>query len=48
MLQILGHSGFGVFGLAVLIAIAWTFSNNKRSVESKLVATGMHLEEANW
>ena len=48
MLQILGHSGFGLFGLAVSIAIAWTFSNYKRAVEWKLVATGVHLEEANW
>ena len=41
MLQILGHIGFGVFGLAVLIAIAWAFSNNKRAVDWKLVATGV-------
>lgn len=44
MLQILGHIGFGVFGLAVLIAIAWTFSNNKRAVDWKLVATGVVLQ----
>ncbi len=44
MLQILGHIGFGVFGLAVLIAIAWAFSNNKRAVDWKLVATGVVLQ----
>src|SRR4029078_9375854 len=36
----------GVFGLAVLIGIAWLFSNNKRRVDWKLVATGVGLQIA--
>ncbi|WP_386812268.1 NupC/NupG family nucleoside CNT transporter [Lysobacter koreensis] len=35
---------FGLFGLAVLIGIAWLFSNNKKSVDWKLVATGVSLQ----
>ncbi len=38
--------GFGLFGLAVLIGIAWVFSNNKRSVDWRLVATGVALQIA--
>ena len=37
---------FGLFGLSVLIAIAWLFSNNKRRVDWKLVATGVALQIA--
>lgn len=40
MLQIL----FGLFGLACLIAIAWLFSEAKRSVDWKLVGTGVALQ----
>jgi concentrative nucleoside transporter, CNT family len=40
----LGRIGFGLFGLAVLIGIAWLFSNNKRVVNWKLVATGIALQ----
>jgi concentrative nucleoside transporter, CNT family len=36
--------GFGLFGLAVLIGIAWLFSNNKRSVDWRLVGTGIALQ----
>ena len=32
---------FGLFGLAVLIGIAWLFSNNRRRVDWRLVATGV-------
>jgi CNT family concentrative nucleoside transporter len=35
---------FGLFGLAVLIGIAWLFSNNKRSVDWRLVITGISLQ----
>ena len=35
---------FGLFGLAVLIGIAWLFSNNKRRIDWKLVATGVGLQ----
>ena len=38
--------GFGLFGLAVLIGIAWLFSNNKRMVDWKLVVTGVVLQIA--
>jgi len=44
MLQALGHIAFGLFGLAVLIGIAFLFSNNKRAVSWKLVATGVALQ----
>jgi CNT family concentrative nucleoside transporter len=37
---------FGLFGLGVLIGIAWLASNNKRRVDWKLVATGVGLQIA--
>ena len=37
---------FGLFGLAVLIGIVWLFSNNRRAVDWKLVATGLVLQIA--
>ena len=43
MLDALGHIAFGLFGLAMLIGIAWLFSNNKRAVDWKLVGTGVAL-----
>ena len=44
MLEGLGRIGFGLFGLAVLIGIAWLFSNNKRRVDWKLVGIGVGLQ----
>ncbi|MBD7922686.1 MULTISPECIES: NupC/NupG family nucleoside CNT transporter [Xanthomonas] len=44
MVEGLGRIGFGLFGLAVLIGITWLFSNNKRAVDWKLVATGLMLQ----
>ena len=44
MLDALGHIAFGLFGLAVLVGIAFLFSNNKRAVSWKLVATGVALQ----
>jgi CNT family concentrative nucleoside transporter len=44
MLGLLGHVLFGLFGLAVLVAIAFCFSNNKRQVDWKLVGTGVALQ----
>lgn len=44
MLQALGHVAFGLFGIAVLIAIAFAFSNDKRAVNWRLVATGLILQ----
>jgi len=44
MIEGLGRAGFGLFGLAVLIGIAWLFSNNRRAVDWKLVATGLSLQ----
>lgn len=46
MVEGLGRIGFGLFGLAVLIGITWLFSNNKRAVDWKLVATGFTLQIA--
>jgi CNT family concentrative nucleoside transporter len=40
----LGQILFGLFGLAVLIGIAWLFSNNRRAVDWKLVAIGISLQ----
>ncbi|MFC4727675.1 NupC/NupG family nucleoside CNT transporter [Coralloluteibacterium thermophilus] len=40
MFQIL----FGLFGLAVLLAIAWAFSANRRAVDWRLVLTGVGLQ----
>lgn len=44
MLEILGRIGFGLFGLAVLLAIVWLFSSNRRGVDWKLVLTGVALQ----
>ena len=38
--------GFGLFGLAVLLGIAWVFSSNKKAVDWKLVGTGVALQIA--
>ena len=46
MIEALGRIGFGLFGLAVLIGIVWLFSNNRRAVDWKLVATGVALQIA--
>lgn len=46
MLEGLGRIGFGLFGLAVLIGIVFLFSNNKKAVDWKLVATGVTLQIA--
>lgn len=46
MVEGLGRIGFGLFGLVVLIGIAWLFSNNKRAVDWRLVATGIGLQIA--
>jgi concentrative nucleoside transporter, CNT family len=43
-MEALTRIGFGLFGLAVLIGIAWTFSNNKKAVDWKLVGTGVALQ----
>ena len=46
MFEGLGRIGFGLFGLAVLLGITWLFSNNKKAVDWKLVATGISLQIA--
>ena len=46
MADVIAQGAFGLFGLAVLIGIAWLFSNNKKSVDWKLVATGITLQMA--
>lgn len=35
---------FGLFGLAVLVGIAWLFSNNRGAVDWRLVLTGVTLQ----
>ncbi|MBP6627172.1 MAG: NupC/NupG family nucleoside CNT transporter [Arenimonas sp.] len=35
---------FGLFGLSVLLFIAWLFSNNRGAVDWRLVATGISLQ----
>jgi CNT family concentrative nucleoside transporter len=42
----LARIAFGLFGLAVLVGIAWLFSNNKRAVDWKLVGIGISLQIA--
>ena len=44
MLAALGHIAFGLFGLAVLVGIAFLFSNDKRAVSWTLVASGVALQ----
>lgn len=46
MLNVAGSILFGLFGLALLVGIAWLFSNNKRAVDWNLVATGVTLQIA--
>ncbi|MBB3277836.1 CNT family concentrative nucleoside transporter [Pseudoxanthomonas sp. OG2] len=43
-MEALGRIGFGLFGLVVLIGIAWLFSNNRRAVDWRLVVTGILLQ----
>ncbi|MFC0677142.1 NupC/NupG family nucleoside CNT transporter [Lysobacter korlensis] len=43
-MEALTRVGFGLFGLAVLIGIAWLFSNHKKAVDWRLVATGIALQ----
>jgi CNT family concentrative nucleoside transporter len=44
--EAIARVAFGLFGLSVLIGIAWLFSINKRRVDWKLVATGVTLQIA--
>ncbi|WP_293368276.1 nucleoside transporter C-terminal domain-containing protein [Nevskia sp.] len=46
MLDLLGHVAFGLFGLSMLLSIALLFSNNRRAIDRKLVATGVLLQIA--
>ncbi|WP_076586958.1 NupC/NupG family nucleoside CNT transporter [Solilutibacter tolerans] len=46
MMEGLARIGFGLFGLAVLIGVAWLFSTNRRAVDWKLVLTGIALQIA--
>ena len=43
-MDVLARIGFGLFGLAVLIGVAWLFSSHKRHVDWRLVATGVGLQ----
>lgn len=40
----LARVAFGLFGLSVLIGIAWLFSNHKKAVDWRLVITGIALQ----
>ncbi len=40
----LGTIAFGVFGLTVLVSIAWTICPNKKAIDWKLVASGNGLQ----
>ena len=40
----IGSILFGVFGLAVLLAIALAFSDNRKATDWKLVASGIGLQ----
>ncbi|MGD9020640.1 MAG: nucleoside transporter C-terminal domain-containing protein [Lysobacterales bacterium] len=44
MLDTIGTILFGIFGLAVLVSIAFAFSTKKKSVDWKLVAAGVGLQ----
>ena len=44
MLDALGHIAFGLFGLAVLVGIAFVFSGNRRAVSWQLVLSGIALQ----
>ncbi|MBA4285813.1 MAG: NupC/NupG family nucleoside CNT transporter [Xanthomonadaceae bacterium] len=44
MLDVLGQIAFGLFGLSMLLGIAWLCSNNRRAIDRKLVATGVLLQ----
>ncbi len=44
MTQVFGQVLFGIFGLAVLIGIAYAFSKNRSAVDWKLVLTGITLQ----
>jgi len=44
MTQMFGQVLFGIFGLAVLIGIAYAFSKNRSAVDWKLVLTGIALQ----
>ncbi len=45
-MEAIARVAFGLFGLSVLIGIAWLFSINKRRVDWKLVLTGVSLQIA--
>jgi len=40
----ISNIAFGLFGLAVLISVAYTFSNNKQSVDWRQIAAGVGLQ----
>lgn len=42
----MGTIAFGIFGLLVLVGIAWSFSNNRKRVDWMLVAAGIGLQIA--
>ncbi|WP_223250153.1 NupC/NupG family nucleoside CNT transporter [Marilutibacter maris] len=43
-MEILTRIGFGLFGLAVLLAIAWIFSTNRKAINWRLIGLGLGLQ----
>ncbi len=43
-MEFITRIGFGLFGLAVLLAIAWCFSNNRKAINWRLVGIGLVLQ----
>jgi CNT family concentrative nucleoside transporter len=40
----IGTIAFGLFGLATLLTVAFSFSNNRKEVDWRLVASGIGLQ----
>ena len=43
-MEFITRIGFGLFGLFVLLAIAWCFSNNRKAINWRLVGIGLVLQ----
>ncbi|GAB3342462.1 NupC/NupG family nucleoside CNT transporter [Marilutibacter aestuarii] len=43
-MEFITRIGFGLFGLVVLLAIAWCFSNNRKAINWRLVGIGLAMQ----
>ncbi|WP_343064736.1 NupC/NupG family nucleoside CNT transporter [Marilutibacter spongiae] len=43
-MEFITRIGFGLFGLVVLLAIAWCFSNNRKAINWRLVGIGLVMQ----